>query len=323
MDAILECVAYHCKDFDLSVIWFSPREHLSITNSISTPFSRVPDASLKHLDRLPMELLHQLCLQLDIFSLLKFRQVNLRSRQVVDSLHEYRITTLFGLTPLCAILRTKLAVNVTISDFYDILCTKDCSLCGGFAGFIFLPTWIRCCFKCLQQAPETQMQTLAFIRKQLSLSRQELLQLRAFQPLPGVYTMNETPYKSRIKIVSTQQAVSVLKREIVDTQQTLVSRSSDGPIARFNFMASCALPYLDRDSGLIEYGVSCAGCQLALEKRFWDAPRDEVYSKAGFLEHFKWCRQAQLLWLSSKDGTFDAGEKPEWIKKGGFFSSRE
>lgn len=59
------------------------------------------------------------------------------------------------------------------------------------------------------------MQTLAFIRKQLSLSRQELLQLRAFQPLPGVYTMNETPYKSRIKIVSTQQAVSVLKREMI------------------------------------------------------------------------------------------------------------
>ncbi len=75
-------------------------------------------------------------------------------------------------------------------------------------------------------------------------------------------------------------------------------------------MGSCALPYYDRRTGRVEHGMSCAGCQLALEKDIigsrgekWALEaRDKVYAQDGFLEHFRWCEQAQLLWKSSGEG---------------------
>ena len=100
---------------------------------------------------------------------------------------------------------------------------------------------------------------------------------------------------------------------------------------KFKFMASCALPYYDGQSGKIEHGMSCAGCQLALEKDLigfrgeeWAfEARNKVYTQDGFLEHFKWCKQAQLLWRSSDEGTSKPTELPEAARRGGYFNKRE
>jgi hypothetical protein len=54
---ISRVIAYHRKDYDLSMIWFLPREHRDIRLSISTTFPRVPKAGLGSLSRLPLELL--------------------------------------------------------------------------------------------------------------------------------------------------------------------------------------------------------------------------------------------------------------------------
>lgn len=189
-DAIVRAAAYHRKDYCLSVIWFSPREHLDIRLSISTAFQRTSNTGLGSLDRLPLELLYDVLLRLDMYSLFKFRHTNFRSGQTVNSLKEYQMVVSHGLNLFCALLRTRLAIDVSLFDFYHALCTKDCALCGEFSGFIFIPTWTRCCFKCLQEAPETQVQSLAAIRKQFDLNKAELGRLRPFKTLPGVYSMD-------------------------------------------------------------------------------------------------------------------------------------
>jgi len=89
-DAIVRTAAYHRKDYSLSVIWFSPREHIDIDLSIATPFRRTSNVGLGSLDRLPLEILYNTLLCLDMHSLFKFRQINLKSRQTVDSLKQYR-----------------------------------------------------------------------------------------------------------------------------------------------------------------------------------------------------------------------------------------
>ena len=71
-----------------------------------------------------------------MYSLFNFRQLNLRSRQTVDSLKQYQV--LYGLNLLCALLRTGLAIGVSLVDLYYALCTKARTLCGEFAGFISL-----------------------------------------------------------------------------------------------------------------------------------------------------------------------------------------
>lgn len=101
--------------------------------------------------------MHDTLLRLDVHSLFKFRQSNRRPRHAVDSLKQYQMIALHGLNLFCALLRTRLAVGISLLDFHNALCLKSCSLYGKFGGFMSLLTWKRCCFKYLKEAPETQV----------------------------------------------------------------------------------------------------------------------------------------------------------------------
>lgn len=328
-DDIARISAYHRKDFAMSVNWFPPRTHLQIRDFIATPFRRTSNVGLGAFDLFPLEVSQAILSILNMDSLFKFRQVNLRSRQTVDSLRQYQLIVSHGLNCLCALLRTQVACSVSLLEFYSALCTKVCFLCGDFGGFLSLLTWRRSCFKCLRGASETQVQTLNTARKEYQLTKDELRQLRSFKTLPGVYSMEESKYKSRIAIVSIHQA-GLFRRRQSQTRRRLPLASLTR-MQKYNFMGSCALPYYDKFTGQVEHGISCAGCQLAIEKfiigaqaeRWAFEARDKVYSQDGFLEHFRWCEQAQLLWKSSIEGQKRPRELPGLARRGGYFGSRE
>ncbi|KAF5586419.1 cyclin f-box [Fusarium pseudocircinatum] len=289
-DAIIRTSAYHRRDYGLSVIWFSPSEHINVRPSIATPFQRTSSVGLGSLDRLPLEFLYDTLFRLDIHSLLKFRPINFRSRQTVDSLKQYQTIVLHGMNLLCALLRTRLAVKTSLLDFYNALCLKSCSLCGEFGGFISLLTWTRCGFKCLKEAPETQIQTVSAVRKQFRLNKADLGQLRSFKTLPGIYSMEESVHKSRFTIVSLHQASLISGQQPQATGQ--VYSASSELRRKYNFMGSCALPYYDK-LALEKDIIGARGDRWAFEAR------DKAYARDAFLEHFRWCEQAQLLWESS------------------------
>lgn len=232
-----------------------------------------------------------------------------------------------GLNLFCALLRTRLADSVSLAGFYSILCTEACELCGEFAGYISLLTWKRCCFQCLQVAPELRLQTLAAARKQFHLTKVEIGQSRSFKTLPGIYSMDELPQKSRIAVICVHQAIPVVKKNAPALGQPVGSSRSN----KLNFMGAIALPYYDRGTGKIEHGLSCAGCQLAVEKdiigtrgeKWAFEARDKVYSRHGFLEHFRWCEQAHGLWRSSGEGAHVPSDLPEGARRGGYFNLRE
>jgi len=322
-DAIIRTTAYHRRDFGLSVIWFSSREHIGIRQSIATPFPRTPRTGLGSLGQLPSELLQDVLLHLDMRSLFKFRQAGLRSRQSVDSLFQYQRVVSHGLNLFLALLRTRVALDVSLFDFYQVLCTKACILCGEFGGFMSLLTWSRICFDCLQRAPETEVQTMAAARKRFRLTKMELKQLRSFKTIPGKYSIWESAYKFRVSIVSVHQACLVSKQQ--PHPPALAQPANSGRIKNLNFMASCALPYYDPRTGKVDHGISCAGCQLALEKgiigRRGDGSghrtRNKVYATGGFLAHFRWCEQAQLLWESSGEGSRRPSDLPEFARRRG------
>lgn len=250
-DGIIHIAAYHRSDYPLSMIWYSTREHAEIRPSIATPFQRTSDIGLGSLDRLPLELVLNLLYRLDLHSLFKFRQINLRARERVDCLTQYQRVTSHGLNLLCALLRTGLAIDVTLLDFYDALCTKACTLCGDFSGFISLFTWRRYCFNCFRESPETQVRSLASVRKHLQLTKPELKQLKTFKALPGTYSMNETVQKARISIVSLYQATAICRRtspELTDLKQTGFNETH-----KLNFMGSCALPYYDKETDTVDH----------------------------------------------------------------------
>ncbi|KAK3315416.1 hypothetical protein B0H66DRAFT_565338 [Apodospora peruviana] len=324
-DAIVQVAAYHREDYCRSVIWFPPHEHVGIRQSITTPFPRTSSMGLGSLDVLPLELFCDVLLRLDMHSLLKFRQTNLRSRQSVDSLKQYQVVVSHGLNLLCALFRTRLAIDVSLLDFYHALCTKACTLCGEFGGYISLLAWRRCCFKCVHDGLSLEMgvRSLASVRKHFRLPAAELAQLRSFKTLPGTYMMGKVACKFPVTVVSFYHAVLASGREPYDTtraQQSVWERDD-----KYNFMGSCALPYYDRQTGKVDHGMSCAGCLLALEKDIASRlelctafeARDKLYGQDGFLRHFRWCEQAQLLWSSSEQGNILPAELPEAVRRGG------
>jgi hypothetical protein len=330
-DNVIRASSYHRRDFDLAVIWFSPRAHSNSVASI-LPALREPKTSLGELDRLPLELINEICLHLDIRSILYLRQTNVRARHVVNALHEYQIITTHALNPFCALLRTGLAPRVTLSDFYRLLCTQICSFCNEqYGDLAYLPLWVRCCSPCLRRRdPRLCIATLVTVNRVLHLTKQSLAQLPALTPLPGTYTMDERPVSSRMTIVPMQSALAAFRKENagIEPEQDMIDGLDTRPA--LIFMACCALPSYNLQTKRIENGISCAGCQLgsvngmSSEAGVGDCvARDKVYSRADFLRHFEWCEQAQALWLESQNGTIEPPSLPSRCKKGGYFKPRK
>lgn len=76
--------------------------------------------------------------------------------------------------------------------------------------------------------------------------------------------MNESVYKSRFRVVSVHQAILVFVQQPHALAQAQPANSRQNQ--KFNLMGSCALAHYDRGTGRVEHGMSCAGCQLALEE---------------------------------------------------------
>jgi hypothetical protein len=143
-DAIVRMSAYHRKDFDSAAISFPPRIRHKATSEL-LPF-RKPQTSLGKFDGLPLELINEICLQVDIKSVPNLRVTNARARQVLDALHKYQIVTKHAQDPLRALIRTQSASRVTLQDFHLLLCTQGCSLCskhyGESFGYAYLNTML-------------------------------------------------------------------------------------------------------------------------------------------------------------------------------------
>ncbi|KAM0251323.1 hypothetical protein ACHAQJ_008218 [Trichoderma viride] len=318
-DAIIRIAGYHRRDYGMSAVSVSPSDHSTVQSSILTSCI-VSRMSLGEFDQFPVELLFQTLRHMDMQALFNLRQANLRARQMVDSLKEYKAVVSHGLTAYCALLRMKLATHVTLLDFYRVLCSKNCAFCGKFGGFVFLPTWIRCCFECIEEDPETRMVTAAEVRRLFRLSRAELSQQRSFQTLPGIYatglySMDKSYQRNRVKLVPYFPAM----KEFGHRLETGAAHSQHhkpfwDPV--HNFMASCELPYYDPQTLVVEYGISCAGCERTATgqgveqapPRATDVirPWDKVFSRETFLRHFKICAQAQMLWESSPEAALEA-----------------
>lgn len=101
-------------------------------------------------------------------------------------------------------------------------------------------------------------------------------------------------------------------------------------MALLRYMVTTSLPYLDIKSGSIQNGICCSGCRIALEKALRSslvqsnvcALRDNVYSYAEFMEHFRDCREVQNPWKLRNQGV-DITHLSEFARRGGCFKKRD
>ncbi|KAH8179975.1 hypothetical protein LIA77_01494 [Sarocladium implicatum] len=216
--------------------------------------------------------------------------------------------------------RTGLAQHVHIATLHLALITKRCVICGSFGGFIFLPAATRCCFHCIVWSPKLQVASLHSVYKISSISTPRL---KRFHPVvsshPGTYTSARTEENRRRFLISKQHILELFRKTEMENASELLARLPNSELWRC--MASASLPYLDATTGQTEVGVSCKGCQIAMEADMTElnaTRRDCLCSHQDFLEHFRHCKEARELWISSKTGA-RAVKEPEFTRLGGYF----
>ena len=319
-DAILRVTTNPRLKYELDVITFPPSKHDDVRQSISTPFKKVSSIGIGVLDQLPTELIYLVLLSLDLLSIFKLRQVNHRARTLVDSLYEYGVVARHSLDAFCALLQTKVASVVPLNELYAELCTRECCCCGEFGSLIFLPNWSRCCYKCLGSCRQFEMQTMSSVRKQYKLNRAASRRLVALKTLPGMYGLSEKPWKARNVLVQTKQAEKLHRQYSLSHCEIQKREFWTTYDEKYRCMAACEFPHYDSKAKEVDEPVWCAGCQVAFERGI--SPEalhgdisdelNELFSRCKtmhfrpeFLEHFKRCEQAQLLWRTSDEGDID------------------
>ncbi|KAL3458819.1 hypothetical protein BJX64DRAFT_291847 [Aspergillus heterothallicus] len=154
---------------------------------------------LRGFDKLPQEILEMVFAEiLDIQSLTKFRRVNRRALQTVDSVHAYRqIVTRFPMA-LRAILSIRTGATYSCQDLYLELQTAECRTCGRFGGFLYLLTCKRVCAVCFSSKNIYVPIQKCDVLGARGLYPQDLANLPSMRTISGYFTKNNIHSKERL-----------------------------------------------------------------------------------------------------------------------------
>ncbi|KAF2664420.1 hypothetical protein BT63DRAFT_464519 [Microthyrium microscopicum] len=278
-------------------------------------------SDLGNLDRIPLEVLQFVILELDLESLLEFRRVNYYVRECVDSVHQFQIMKSHALDMFWTLVRTKLAMRVTLSEFYRVLCTDECAYCSMIGGLVFLPTWTRYCYACLKSWPleiggrrghippmPTAMTPLSTARQFLSLGKINLSSLGGIESIPGSYGPHQYKYKGRRRRLIPVRVVFDAFRKKYPSKELTFKKIMHRlrPRRVWTFMSCGAMQIYSPKSGHTRHGLTCAGCShlngakkyVGDEEEEWELEisSEGHHSTNSFLKHFTWCIHAQDLW---------------------------
>jgi hypothetical protein len=306
-DAII-CVATHQERYyqHQATTRFKANEQKAITSSIATPFTPSSTADNGTLDCLPLSLLQDIVLLCDMSSVFKLRQASRRSRAKVDSVWQYQRLVKHALDLFRASLTSNVACKISLADCYKLLITRSCGFCGYDALYVNLPTWKRVCRGCLKDAPEVHYLDKSILKSKIKVTKEEMAQLTVFKTPPEL-VMNRY-INLNTELVSVLQAKKMLgsprDRYIEETfgkQNSEIKRTT------------CAMPLLDKQGKSLNYWVSCEGCkqgrhtihemnkEVKEEYLMQQAIQWRVYDRDGFLEHFRWCKEAQVIWEEQRE----------------------
>ena len=222
------------------------------------------------LDRLPLELLIQVLLQLDIPSLTRFRGLNRRSMELVNSVRQY--TAIIEHCP--DIIRAIVSIQADAFDcgtLYRTLCTSRCFTCNRFGDHLYLIDCRRVCYLCFtrraEYLPLTSREASKFFtpnakpQSNAKCSRKllELAKPPSILSLPGWYcnvwtTKMVCLQPKRLRLYDRQAVVQSLTGSGLPQ-----SDKTTGEPKRF--MAIISAPVLLNAGQQVDQGFFCLGCR--------------------------------------------------------------
>ncbi|PGH20369.1 hypothetical protein AJ80_03637 [Polytolypa hystricis UAMH7299] len=160
----------------------------------------------------PLELVHEIMLELDLKSLGNLRGVNSHFKEMVDSLPPYKLLLEHAPQTLGVMFRTGAAPFVPIKELYAEFSQPSCHTCDSFGQCIFLPTVRRCCESCLQSRAEFYMIPLNTASVYYGLTRANIQnKVPVVRCPPGAYghPWRWTTEKRRTCFVSVEQVEAI------------------------------------------------------------------------------------------------------------------
>lgn len=221
----------------------------------TTPSQHSVRQPVGRLDLLPLELVSEILLALDVPTLTSFRRVNRRAMELVDSLHQYQMILKHCPNVLRAI------VSVSASSFacrvlYNTLFTTRCSSCDRFGGYLYLITCSRVCYFCFTRNVDYFPLSASQATKLTGLSRGDLKGLPHVFSLPGRYTPSAKSSKGRTMLFDRRAAL--LLDRAGDGQRQPNDYTTREPR---RFMSIISAPYFTHAGQRVDWGLHCRRCK--------------------------------------------------------------
>ncbi|KAI0426163.1 F-box domain-containing protein [Xylaria sp. FL1042] len=250
-------------------------------------------SSLGILDRLPVELLHEVLRSLDFQSTIRFSRVSIQGRNILCSLPAYRDVIKHAPHALAALSQTKLLHLHSASELHNALRNERCATCPEYGVYLFLPTCERCCWQCLRSNPTRRVVSPTAAAKTFALSPKMVQQLPVMFSIPGTYGVACKSTQKSYRLVSVSAAKelvmsiygsvgnaieAIIRRQpneqTVSTARYLQAIFSDSTcldslmipdqgnvgVDRYFGMASIPFPSLTTPD-IVEHGLWCKGCE--------------------------------------------------------------
>ncbi|MCJ1462267.1 hypothetical protein MMC07_000867 [Pseudocyphellaria aurata] len=195
-------------------------------------------------------------------------------------------------TIISVLKKTQLARFFTITQIYETFTSPLCTTCDHFGGYVFLPSFTRCCLHCAETKIKFMPLSPEGARVEYGVKGKRILQsLPHLHNIEGSYST----FHGQVKYYT--QHLTLLSRELIekvrDPQHVqefprqcrrIVGDSSIKAYQRYMTLTplGCYIP----ESDSTERGVYCAGCDLRA-KEHQLCPRMDIYGT----EHYRTTRR--------------------------------
>lgn len=245
--------------------------------------SGTPEQTVGQLDLLPLEIVNEILLSMDLPTLTNFRCINRRAMQLVDSLPQYRMV--FKHCP--NVLRAILSTNANSYDcrlLYNTLATTRCSSCSNFGSYLYLITCKRVCHLCFRRRPDYVPVAAHGASKITGVSKTQLDRVPRATSLPGQYghLLGSLNSSRRRTVFLDTGTLRPLVRDPAPLD-TIPAVGNVRDSRRFMFTVSA--PCLDRSGQTADWGVYCQRCRG--NRMDPTTHGRNKYTREGFLEHYR------------------------------------
>ncbi|KAK4227885.1 hypothetical protein QBC38DRAFT_363203 [Podospora fimiseda] len=259
---------------------------------------QAPRTTIGALDVLPLELLQEILLELDLRTLTDFRHVNRYSTELVESLYQYEAINKHAPNALRGILSIGTGRWITCRTLYENLCTQTCKECRNFGGYLYLLTCKRVCINCWSNRMLYLPLSPRWASYFFGLDDMVVETLPQMKVVPGIYSRTMKRLQSRSVLVDYECArqagialygsVGAMQKHAQQKRRENFSAGGksiidsislgDYELDPVRFVAIVEAPWLNKSSQQVDWGFYCAGCSefdpLLRLRRFTDSSFD-------------------------------------------------